>query len=145
MATRDNLARAAAVLGTLCAWFPTVFTLFTASIVTARTGVLHLDWMMPAELFLPALAGGLLLALAARRARARQTLILWGLVLMVVLLAGGQVLAIVTGLASGETQAGGWQWALVVASLFGYWAALLAVSVGGLLLVRDLYGKRPTS
>ena len=45
----------------------------------------------------------------------------------------------VTGLASGETEPGGWQWVLVLASLAIYSLALAAVGVGGILLLRDLF------
>jgi hypothetical protein len=51
------------------------------------------------------------------------------------LLAGGQALAVVTGLASGETEPGGWQWVLVLASLAIYSLALVAVGLGGILLL----------
>jgi hypothetical protein len=49
------------------------------------------------------------------------------------------VLAVVTGLASGETEPAGWPWALVLASLAGYALALVAMGVGGALLLRDLF------
>jgi hypothetical protein len=49
------------------------------------------------------------------------------------------VLAVVTGLASGEAEAAGWPWALVLASLAGYTLALVAMGVGGALLLRDLF------
>jgi hypothetical protein len=49
------------------------------------------------------------------------------------------VLAVVTGLASGETEPAGWWWALVLASLIVYSLALVVIGVGGLLLLRDLW------
>jgi peptidoglycan/LPS O-acetylase OafA/YrhL len=97
------------------------------------------DYLMPAELFPLALAGGCLLIWAALRARSRR-----GLGIAAGLLVVGQVLAVVTGLASGETEPAGWQWALVLASIAGYSLALVVVGVGGLLLLRDLF-KPPQS
>ena len=55
---------------------------------------------------------------------------------------GGQVLASVTRLASGETEPVGWPWALVLASLAIYSLALVVMGVGGLLLLRDLFRTR---
>jgi hypothetical protein len=49
------------------------------------------------------------------------------------------VLAVVTGLASGEAEPAGWPWVLVLASLAGYALALVAMGVGGALLLRDLF------
>jgi hypothetical protein len=97
------------------------------------------DYLMPAELFPVALAGGLLLIWAALRARSRQRLIGWGLVIAAGLLVGGQALAVVTGLASGETEPVGLWWALVLASLVIYTLALVDMGVGGVLLLRDLF------
>ncbi len=49
------------------------------------------------------------------------------------------MLAVVTGLASGETEPVGWWWALVVASIAVYSLALVAIGVGGVLLLSDLF------
>ena len=96
------------------------------------------DYLMPAELFPAALVGGGLLMWAALRARSRRGIIGWGLGIAVGSLVGGQALAVATGLASGETEPTGWQWALVLASLGVYSLALVVIGVGGVLLLRDL-------
>lgn len=49
------------------------------------------------------------------------------------------VLAQVTGLASGATEPTGWPWLLVMASLVVYWLAVITIGVGGLLLLRDRF------
>jgi hypothetical protein len=58
---------------------------------------------------------------------------------MVGLLAGGQALAVATGLGSGETEPAGWPWVLVIASLAGYTLALVVVGIAGVLLARALF------
>jgi hypothetical protein len=80
-----------------------------------------------------------------RCGRVRWRLIGWGLGIAAGLLAGGQLLAIVTGLASGETEPSGWWWILVRASIVVYSLALVLLGVGGVLLLRDLlrYPQRP--
>ncbi|MEW5871456.1 MAG: hypothetical protein AB1894_19440 [Chloroflexota bacterium] len=52
-----------------------------------------------------------------------------------------QALAVVTGLASGETGPEGVRWLLVLASLAVYTLALIATGVGGVLLLGDLFSK----
>jgi len=52
------------------------------------------------------------------------------------------VLAVVTGLASGEIEPVGWWWALTLASILGYILALVVMGIGGLLLLRELFKKR---
>jgi hypothetical protein len=52
------------------------------------------------------------------------------------------MLAEVTGLASGEIEPGGWQWALVIGMILVYALAVVAIGVGGVLLLLDL-ARRP--
>jgi hypothetical protein len=59
--------------------------------------------------------------------------------LAVVMLVGGQALAVATGLASGAIEPAGWPWALVVASLVVFSLALIGIGIGGILLIRDLF------
>jgi len=139
MATRGGLTRALAVIGTLLVWFPILATVVTGAIGTIESGRLLVDYLMPAELFLFALVGGLLLLWAALRARTRRALIAWALIAAVVLLMGGQALAVVTGLASGETEATGWPWAAVVAALALFEVTLVVIAVASILLLCDLF------
>ena len=138
MAKKGVLTEVVAIIGTLLVWLPllapVVFGLFRLS--TGR--VFGLDYLMPAELFPMALAGGGLLLWAALRARSRQGLIGWSLGLAVSALVVSQALAVVTGLATGETAAGGWQWAFVLGALGVYILALVVLGAGGLLLLREL-------
>jgi hypothetical protein len=84
---------------------------------------------------------GVLLIWAALRAHSRQRLIGWGVGIAASLLVGGQVIAVVTGLASGKTEPVGWLWILVLASLVIYSLALVATGFGSILLSRDLFKK----
>jgi hypothetical protein len=94
---------------------------------------------MPAELFPVVLVGGGLLIWAALRVRERRRLIGWSLGIACGGLVGGQALAVVTGLASGETQPAGWWWALVLACMGVYALAVVGMGVGGVLLLRHLF------
>jgi hypothetical protein len=127
------------IVGTVLVWFPILapVLLTVAAFIQARTFLF--DYLMPAELFPSALAGGVLLVWAALRARSRRGLIGWGLGIAIGLLVGGQTLAVATGLASGETEPGGWSWALVIASIVAYALAVVAIGIGGVLLLRDLF------
>ncbi len=55
------------------------------------------------------------------------------------MLVGGQVIASVSGLASGEIEPQGIWWMLVLASLALYDLAVILIGVGGVLLIRDLF------
>jgi hypothetical protein len=130
-----------AIAGTVLIWFPLLapIVFLLAGLVTR--GVFRFDYLMPAELFPSALAGGALLFWAAFRAKARISLIGWGLGSAVFLLVGSQTLAVITGLANGTSKTVNWAYAVVLAALIGFVLALVAVGVGGALLLRDVFKK----
>jgi len=139
MTKRDLLTKILAVIGMALAWFPILAPiLFTLALLMAE-GIFRVDYLMPAELFLFVLLGGGLLLWAALRTRAFIKGIAWGLGAAIVLLFAAQGLAVVTGLASGETQPGGWQWALVLLMLAGYTLAVITLGISGVRLVSNLY------
>jgi hypothetical protein len=139
METKNTFTRILAIGGTGLVWLPLLApVLFSAGTLLTRP-VWRFDYLMPAELFPVALVGGGLLLWAALRARAYRKLIACGLGAAIALLFGSQVLAVVTGLASGETEPTGWAWACVLAMLAGYALALAVIGVGGVLILRDLY------
>ncbi len=139
MDRRGVLTRLLAVVGTVLVWIPILFTVLTSMVGTISSRVFRFDYLMPAELFPIALVGALLLLSAALRARSHQQLIGWGLGSAVVFLGGGQLYAVVSGLASGETEPTGWAWALVTALIALYSLALVEIGIAGILLVRKAH------
>jgi hypothetical protein len=139
MGKKSVVTRILAVTGTVLAWFPILAPILLSVIVSIDRQVFLFDYLMPAELFLVALIGGGLLFWASVRAHSRQRLIGWGIVVAVGLLVGSQALAVVTGLASGRIEPTGVWWVLVLTLLAGYSLTLIAIGVGGILLLRDLF------
>ncbi len=141
MEKKNGFTKILAIVGTVLAWFPILAPILLAFAALITRGHFLLDYLMPAELFLFALGGAILLLWAGLRAHSRWKLIAWGLGIAVFFLVGGQALAVVTGLASGAIEPTGWQWMLVLASLGIFTLGLLDVGVGGILLLRDLFRK----
>jgi hypothetical protein len=139
MAKRGTLTKILAVTGTVLVWFPILAPIVLSLAFFVSEHLLRIDYLMPAELFLFALAGGALLIWAALRARARRALIGWSLGIAAGLLVGSQALADATGLASGEREPEGLLWAVMLAALAIFTIALIVAGVGGALLVRDLF------
>ena len=144
MQRKGVLTQTLAIVGTVLVWFPILAPILLSVVASIQRGFLRFDYLLPAELFPAALLGGVALLWAALRARSRRRLIGCSLGVAVGLLVGGQVLAVVTGLASGETEPAGLWWALVVASLAGYALALIAMGIGGALLLSDLFKAPPS-
>ena len=141
MVKKGLVTKILAISGTVLAWLPILapVLLLLPRLFSGRR--LVFDYLMPAELFPVALLGGGLLVWAALRAHSQLRIIAWGLGAAVGLLVAGQALAMVTGLASGAIEPVGWPWALVLASLAGYVLGIIAVGVGGVLLVRELFSR----
>jgi hypothetical protein len=135
---KNVITKTLALLGTIAVCFPLLAPVLLTVIFAIRTGLFRFDFLMPAELFPLVLAGGGLLLWAALRARVRLAWIGWALGAAVALLFGGQGLAIVTGLASGERAPEGIWFILAVSAIAGYTLAVLALAVGGILLLGDL-------
>ena len=142
MEKQSLLTRMLAIVGSVLVWLPLVAPLLFGLIRLIAGGPFRFDFLMPAELFPVVLVGALLLIWAAARAHSYRALIAGGAGLAVVLLVGGQALAVVTGLASGATEPQGISWALVVIALVLYIVAVMAVGVGGILLLRRLFKTR---
>ena len=139
MDRKNILTKILAILGTILVWLTLLAPVFFWLLFALRRGVFsldHFDYLIPAELFPQGLAGGGLLVWAAMRARKYIKLVVGSLSLAIVALFSGQLLAVLTGLASGETKLGGCQWALVVGLILVYILALVGLGVGGILLSR---------
>jgi hypothetical protein len=139
MEKKGILTKILAIAGTVLVWFPILAPILFSVVALLVERMFRFDYLMPAELFPAALAGGALLLWAALRARARQRLIGWGLGSAIGLLVGGQGLAVVTGLTSAETAPAGWMMVVVLGTIITYALALIVIGVGGALLLRDLF------
>lgn len=136
------LPKALAVAGTLLAWTPIAFTVLTSIVGTALTGRFHFDYLMPAELALSALAGAVLLIWAGIRSGLRLKIIGVSSVLAAFFLAACMVIAEVTGMASGRTEAAGLPFVTTLLMLAFYTVSLIGIGIGGVLLWKDLFAKR---
>lgn len=137
MDRKDVLTRFLSVVGTVLVWIPISFTVLISIVASVSRRMFRVDYLMPAELFPIAFVGAILLLWAARRARSSHgKLVGWSFAAAVAFLGGGQLLAVVSGLASGATEPTGWAWALVLASIALYSLALVVMGIAGILLVK---------
>ncbi len=139
MRKNSVITKILAVAGTVLAWFPVLALVIITGAVLIQRGEFHFDYLIPAELFPVFLAGGLLLLWASIRAKCYRRWIGAGLGAAVLFLVTGQGAAVAMGLASGVTQPGGLQWALVLGAIILYDLATIAVGVGGILLILRIF------
>lgn len=129
-----------AVLGTLLVGVDILAPVFFTIMRLVSGGNFRFDYLMPAELGIVLLAGIILLGWAAFASKRRRGWIGWSIVAALVLVVGGQVMAVVTGLASGANQSPGLMKILLgVIGLFDL--AVLVLFIGGLVLVGEMFKK----
>ncbi|NJC97576.1 MAG: hypothetical protein C3F07_15220 [Anaerolineales bacterium] len=139
MENKGALTKVLSIAGTVLVWLPILAPILFGAISFIADGVFRFDYLMPAELFFLVIIGGGLLLWAAVRSHLRWKLFGWTLAIAAALFFGMQALAEVTGLADGSTPMGGWQWMLVLGTLVLYIVTVIAIDIGGVLLLRDLF------
>jgi hypothetical protein len=134
---RGRILTAAAVV---LVWIPILAPFLFSAVGSLRRGHFLFDFLAPAELFPVFLLGGLLIVGIAFRGRSpRRVIIAAGVAAAVVFLVLSQVAAVLTGLASGTTEPGGWPWVLVLALLGASFVAMLVIGISGIRLLQDLF------
>lgn len=141
MARKDVFTKILAIAGTVLVGLPVLAPIFFGILHWVRAGRLMVDFLLPAEFGLVVLAGAILLIWAAIRARAYIKWIAWSVGIAILLVVGTQLLAVVTGLASGAIQEGGWESAAVYGGIIGYDLAVISLFIGGVLLGCKLFKK----
>jgi hypothetical protein len=131
MKRNDIFTRLLAIGGTVLVWLPLLAPVVLAVLGYLAYGTVVLDYLMPAELAVLALAGTALLLWAAQRARDRRVLI--GV-------AAAVAFVVVALLYSSEgVMPGTWQEKLLFTGLAVYAGGVAAIGVGGALLIYDLF------
>jgi len=139
MPQRNWLTKLQVIVGLVLVTIPILSPIVFSIIRLLSYGTFQIDYLMPAELGVPVLIGANLLLWAAIRSRSYLKWIAWSLGIAIVLIFGGQGLAVLTGLASGRIDASGWQYGIVAASIIGYDIAVVGLIIGGVLLCRHLF------
>ena len=128
------LTKILAITGTVFIWIPVLLPIvFTITRLISGRRVVF-DYLIPAELFPVILIGAGLLVWAAIRAQSHRKLVFWSLGVAVVSLVAGMLLAVVTGLASGEREATGIWWFLVLATIAIYNLSVISLGIAGIAL-----------
>jgi hypothetical protein len=134
MADHQKAAFACSVIGTILLWIPIALTIVTSIVGSIFAGKLLMDYLMPAELFFLVLAGWILLIIGSLLSgRWKIPVVVTGAATLV-LLFGAQMIAVVSGLASGVIPADGMIWYLVLGMLILYDLLVIVLGILGIRL-----------
>jgi len=134
----SKITKIIAYIGTILVWSPIAFMIVTSIIGSIASQRFLMDILMPAELFLIIVAGTILLLWSAIRSKMMIKNISWTFLIMVLSLFGSQALAVLTGLAHGDTEPEGWPWLLVLTILAIYNLTVLIEGLLGIKLIKTI-------
>ncbi len=141
MSKKMITSRVLAIVGTVLVWIPILATLVTGVIGSIARDRLMMDYLMPAELVPFAAIGGIALIISAMLAQSVQKWIVWSFTVMLAALVLSQVVAVVSGLASGRIEATGIWWVLVLGLIILYAVVMVILGIGGIKLIISLFKK----
>jgi len=141
---KRKISTTMAVTGTALVWFPVLAPVLLTGFMLLTRQIFLFDYLMPAELSLFALAGAGLLLWAAARERSFVRFFGWGSAAAVILLFGAQGLAVVSGLAHGDTAPEGVWFITVLVMINLYTVTLIILGAGGVRFLRELTRKGKT-
>lgn len=130
-----------AVTGNIIVWLINLAPFIFSAITLFVSREFRFDYLIPAELFPFAFIAGGLLLWSSLLKHSYQKLICWSYAVAFGSLVLGQILAMVTGLASGDINPSGWPYMVVMASIIIYVLGLILEGIGGLLLLKRVYSK----
>jgi hypothetical protein len=136
---KSGITKTIAIIGTLLVSLPLLAPIIFSLIFLLRSGMFHFDYLMPAEFFPLVLVGGGLLLWSAFRMRSYIKLIGWSYGMAIFLLIASQAIAVLSGLASGKIGTDSPFIVTVIAGIAGYILMDILMTVGGLLMLRDLH------
>lgn len=139
MEKKNGLTKFMAIAGTVLVWLPLSAPVFLSLVSLFQQGRFLFDFLIPAELFPVGLLGGILLIWTTFRTNSWKKLTGWSFGASILLLAGSQGLALITGIASGKTEPAGLLFALVLIPLVLFILTQVIIGVGGILLIKDLF------
>ena len=140
---RSALAKIFAVCGTMLLLAPILFMLVTAVVGSIGAKTLRFDYLMLAELFPIVALGLVLLVLASITSRILAKWIGWCSAATLILLAGSQIFAQASGLASGAQSMQSGAFTFVIVGIALYDLLIVGIAILGILLVKKLFQKKP--
>lgn len=142
MKIKTFLIKIFVVLGMISVLFPIFFSLLTGIIGTIRDKAFRFDFLIPLELFIFIILGGVLLTYVAYKQRKRFGLTLTELILTIVTLALSQLIAVVSGLAADRSGKPVYIWVIITTLIISYWVCCIGLIISGIRLAREIFVKK---
>ncbi len=138
MKDKARVTRVMAIVGTVFVGLPLLFMVLTSLIGSISSGKFLMDYFIPAELFPLVAIGAILLFWAALRSRLYLKPICWTIGVGLVALIASQGIAMASGIGTGEREAAGFWFVLVIIIYALYVIGVIALLILGVSLSRGL-------
>ena len=139
-----GLTKMLSIVATVLIWVPLLATLIISLIVSILDQKVRFDALMPAELGLFSLVGGVLLLWTTLRIKDNPKAIIITLALMIMMLIGGQAIAVFSGLATGEKTHTDWVYYLVTGMFTFYTILLIHLAILSISVCRKVFRFKPS-
>lgn len=138
MKFKEQALRMATLLSSFLLLAPIAFMLIISMHPLITEGKLLIDFLIPLEVFPIVFAGAGILTLIACKTNIYKKRICTMAVLLVVMFVGGQYIAVVTGIADGNSPASGWPLIIVYATIIFFDVLTVIIGIQGICLYKKL-------
>jgi len=136
-------AKIMVIVGTILLFFPIVFMLVSGIVKSIQTGEFLMDFLLPLELFFCPIIGVALLAMPAWKEKLERKLLIIISATLVFIFLAIMIGAVVSGLASGETEMNTLAWVLSGIAMGIFSLAQIGAGIVGLMLFRKQFFPKP--
>lgn len=136
-----KLVKVLAIIGTILVWIPILAPIIFTILLLIKEGIFRFDFLMPMELFFLTVIGGILLIISTFISKSYKKFIIINFVILIAIFFSSQLIANLTGLASGETEPTGFWFIFLIVYIFLFIFINILLGIDGILFTRKIFKK----
>jgi hypothetical protein len=138
MKFKEQALRISTIIGAFLILAPVTFMLIVAIPPLVKEGLIHIDYLIPLEVFPVVFLGAGVLTLIACKVNIHKKKVCSFVIALILMFFGGQYIAVITGLADGSAPAKGLAFLIVVISMIIFDVLTIIIGIYGVSVYRQL-------